>query len=394
MVIEPATELQQARLDHGWTQADVIRELLRHAAIARTPIAKPDSLKTMLSRWENGAHISAPYPELLGQVFRCSTNRLGLSPDAKRTPARRQSTFRVTPRLDLDTVSYFRNVLTEQQRADYIMGPHHLIDVVRAQTVLLDQLLPHAHGPIRLQLVDLACRYNEFAGWLYQDAGDPETAMAFSDCAMDYALEIDDANEISYVLMRKANVAVDLRKPDRAIGLTDAALRDRSKLSPRIRALILGQRARAQAALGTLSNCSKTIEQAYQEVSRPFTDVERFATYCTPAYLAMEAASCLVTLGQYDAAVPIYERSAATWPSDYQRRDQGLCLARLTVAYIGNSDIAGACRSGTQAVELVASATSTRALRELDAVRTRLLPWRHDAEVWELRNQIRQLTKV
>jgi hypothetical protein len=41
----------------------------------------------------------------------------------------------------------------------------------------------------------LSCRYNEFAGWLYQDAGDPDTAMMFSDRAMERALALDDSTK-------------------------------------------------------------------------------------------------------------------------------------------------------------------------------------------------------
>jgi hypothetical protein len=58
----------------------------------------------------------------------------------------------------------------------------------RAQTVLLDQMLPNSRGTVREDLLELAFRYNEFAGWLYQDAGDPDQAMHYTDRSSEYAL--------------------------------------------------------------------------------------------------------------------------------------------------------------------------------------------------------------
>ncbi|HEX5994591.1 MAG TPA: hypothetical protein VFY84_05560 [Jiangellales bacterium] len=86
-------------------------------------------------------------------------------------------------------MDYFRSVFQQHIRADNLMGPRHLVDMVRAQAALLDELLPGARNEVRADLL-LACRYNEFAGWLYQDAGDPTSAMLYSDRAMDYAMAI------------------------------------------------------------------------------------------------------------------------------------------------------------------------------------------------------------
>jgi len=81
----------------------------------------------------------------------------------------------------------------------------------------------------------------------------------------------------------------------------------------------------------------------------------------------MEAASSWSKLGRFDAAIATYERSLPSWP-EALRRDQGLCLARLTNAYAGRGDIEHACATGRQAVDVVRSATSSRALNELQRV--------------------------
>ncbi|GIH14712.1 helix-turn-helix domain-containing protein [Rugosimonospora africana] len=386
--ITPTTPLQAARIDRGWKQAQVIRAVQQQAARDGTPIASAASLKTMLSRWENGQPAEAMYQRLLCKVYGLSPDELGF---ISRQDAQRTGTRRVVPAISTDTVNYFRNVFAEHIRADNLLGPHHLVEVVKAQATLLDHLLPSARNTVKAELTHLACQYNEFTGWLYQDSGDSDKAMSFSDRAMDFALEADDAYKAAYVLMRKANIAIDQGRPERAIGLTEAALRHGEKLPARIRALILSQRARAHATLRQSSDCMRSIEASDREIHRARIDDDDLASYCNPSYIEMEAATCWNLMDMYDAAIPVYERSLAGWPSDGLRRDQGLCLARLTTAYVGRGDIERACATGRRAVSVVKIAMSSRSVDELLRLRTRLTPWRRDEGVSDLNGQIREL---
>jgi len=380
--------LQAARLEIGWKQSQTIHALRRAASNEGVSIAEERSLKTMMSRWENGHdRPDALYQRLLCVVYGRTPDELGL---ANSNPGRAVVLPRLAPAVGPGIVDYFRNVFAEHLRADNLMGPHHLVDVVRAQAALLDQMLPSARGDIRRELLYLACRYNEFTGWLYQDACDAGNAMRYTDRAMDYALEIDDTRETAYVLMRKADIATDLGNPDRAIGLTEAALRHQSRVTPRIRALIFRERGRAYARLGNAGECARALDSALEDVLRPDDQSQDLASYCTPSYINMEAANCWSELSRFDPAVMIYERSLVAWPTSL-RRDQGLCLARLTNTYAGRGDVDRACEAGRQAVDVIRSATSSRALSELQRVRVRLAPWRRDAEVSDLSDRIRGL---
>jgi tetratricopeptide (TPR) repeat protein len=164
-------------------------------------------------------------------------------------------------------------------------------------------MLPNARGIVRRDLLTLAFRYNELAGWLYQDAGNPESAMRYTDRSMEYALELGEPRETVYALMRKADIAGDLEKPDRVIGLTEAALRDQPRVLPRLKALIFRLRGRAYASLGNASECARALDAAQTEVLRPYDAPDDLTAYCTPAYIGMEAASCWSKLGRFDSAV-------------------------------------------------------------------------------------------
>jgi tetratricopeptide (TPR) repeat protein len=380
---KPATRLQAVRFELGWTALRAIHEL--RLAGAR---ASANSLKTMLSRWENGHGGKDPETiRLFCQAYARTPEELGLARDDSDTLVQ---AIRVVPSVGPEMVTYFRNVFGEHLRADNLMGPHHLVDVVYAQASLLDQMLPNAIGQVRRELLTLAFRYNELTGWLCQDAGNPERAMRHTDRSMDYSLELGGQREMSYALMRKADIAADLGKPDRVIGLTDAALRNPKEVPPRLKALVFRLQGRAYAELGNADECARAIDAAQTEASRPYDSPDDLTAYCTPSYIGMEAAVCWTRLGRFDPAIATYERSLAAWPES-MRRDHGLCLARLASAYAGREDVDRACVTGRRAVEVIRTATSSRALVELQRARIRLAPWRRHAEVSDLNDRIRTL---
>ena len=90
----------------------------------------------MLSRWENGKPVDEErYQRLLCKVYDRTLDELGF---VSRRDTRLGSSRRVVPNISPDTVGYFRNIFTEHIRADNLLGPHHLVEVVRAQATLLD----------------------------------------------------------------------------------------------------------------------------------------------------------------------------------------------------------------------------------------------------------------
>jgi hypothetical protein len=104
----------------------------------------------------------------------------------------------------------------------------------------------------------------------------------------------------------------------------------------------------------------------------------------------MESAVSWASLGQSAKAIPALERALATWPTT-QRRDLGLCQARLTSAYTNQGETQQAVETGMQAVDTVRTATSVRAVRELARVRETLMPWRRQSDVAELITLIKGL---
>ena len=73
----------------------------------------------------------------------------------------------------------------------------------------------------------------------------------------------------------------------------------------------------------------------------------------------MEAAHCWVELGQADKAISTLQHSLAGWKPEF-RRDLGLCLARLAVAYVSSDQIENALIVADRSLEIVRDTKSFR----------------------------------
>ena len=82
------SRLREARIAAGWSQAQLIDELVCRANAYGIKIASRASLKTLISRWENGhATPDPPYRSLLQVVFSTDSSALGFSSDDLLTSA-------------------------------------------------------------------------------------------------------------------------------------------------------------------------------------------------------------------------------------------------------------------------------------------------------------------
>ena len=113
----------------------------------------------------------------------------------------------------------------------------------------------------------LACRYEEFLGWLNQDAGRLDQAMVHTDRARDLATGLRDPLLAAYLFMRKSNIATDSGDPALALALVEAALSQTEHAPPTVHAVVLRQKALALAGLGQGSACSDVIAEALETVA-------------------------------------------------------------------------------------------------------------------------------
>ncbi|MEV0238002.1 hypothetical protein [Nonomuraea sp. NPDC050786] len=182
------------------------------------------------------------------------------------------------------------------------MGPPLLISAVKSQIPIVGQVCRVATGTDRIEALTFASELLEFCGWLHQDIGDFTHAMMWTNKALDYAMELGDQRQISYILMRKSLIAIESGDHGHGLGLANAAMSRADALTPRLRAVVLRTRAIAHAHLGEAADSAADYETALIEATAGLTQDENdCAPYCTPAYVAMA--------GERDQACSVIEET-------------------------------------------------------------------------------------
>lgn len=365
----PMTKLRRSRAEMRWSQRQLISRMRPVAIALDVSLPGDDSLITSISRWENGRveRMTADYRQIFRTVYGRTDDELGLVP---------VEAVVAMPPPDgppADVIDYYEALFAEHVRADNLMGPRFVRGIVQVQAEALSSMLRTVRGPARPELVAMTCRYQEFLGWLSQDAGDCDRAMAHTDRARDLAGELRDADLSAYLLMRKSNIATDAGDPVLALRLIEAADRP-GRLPASLRPVILRQKANAHAALGQPQECERAIGQAFDLLVDDTARAASLAPYCTAGYLAMEAGTCWVQLGRPEKALATFRQARASWTPDLHR-DHSLSLARLGTANAAAGNVEDACKAGLIAVELTGPTGSARTLRELQRLRDSLRPW-------------------
>jgi transcriptional regulator with XRE-family HTH domain len=299
----------------------------------------------------------------------------------------------VPERLDPEAIGRLRTILMEYIKIDNLLGPAHLLALMKLHLEFIGELLTVASGHVRTELLTTGAWYAEFAGWLHQDAGNPRPAAYWTNRALGWARAADNPLMVSYVLMRMSNQASGIGDASRTLGLAEAALRGQDRLLPHARALVLRQEARGHALSGDPAACARALAAAQEQAAAPEDqrDGEGPLTgHCTPSYIDEEAADCWMLLGQPRQAVAILEHGLAAWPAPYER-DRGLNVARLAVAHAASREPEQACSVGQEAAAIIGNTWSARATAELRRLPALLAPWPELAPVAELRETVAAL---
>jgi transcriptional regulator with XRE-family HTH domain len=384
---EPVNRLRQMRVEAGWSQAQLIAAMRRVARDLKVALPEPESLKTNVRRWENARVAPGPeYRKVLRIVYGVTDDELGFpAVDTEEAPSLTGG-FAVSR----DGVGYLRTLLDAHVAADNVMGAAQVFGFVKHEAEQVNAATRDARGALRPQVVWTAMRFQELLGWLYQDTGRHDRAMAATNRACDFAAETNDRVWSAYLLMRKSNIAGEAGDPAIARALADAALTALPAPAPRLQAVILRQKANAHAALGEVRQFETAIEQAVTALQAPADEHDEVARYCTERYVAMEAAAGWTRLAAPARALRALTATTTRWP-DGLRRDHGLYLARLATAHAAVGDVDHACLAGRDAIRVARETESARTLAELRRLRCQLLPARGHEQVATIRSAIASL---
>jgi tetratricopeptide (TPR) repeat protein len=149
--------------------------------------------------------------------------------------------------------------------------------------------------------------------------------------------------------------------------------------------MFLAAEARGHALLGDVRSFEVAAGEAVRALDRADPesgDEPAWIRHFDHAYLADELAHCYRDLGQAEAAARAARQSLAGHPESRARR-RAIGLALLASAQIQQRELEEACRTGTQAIELLGTLRSSRGTEYLEDLRDRLEPYAREPAVRE-----------
>jgi len=222
-------------------------------------------------------------------------------------------------------------------QADRLVGSAALLLPVRSHITTVERACEVAMGQDRADVLSFASRFIEFCGWAHPGCwrAGPRDAVHQQGPGLPRS-NWRPADHRVHADAQSFSIATEAGMPGHGVGMASAALARRDALTPRLRAVILRQRAQASAALGESDAASRDADAAVDESCRrgqPGEDDR--APYCSPVYAAMEAGAVRLRLANPWTALAVLERSVrAAWSDTNAAPGSRVCsLARLAEAH-------------------------------------------------------------
>lgn len=262
---------------------------------------------------------------------------------------------------DLKPASYFRAVLCNLIDSDNLFGPAEVIPRAEAHIAEIGRAWANAEGGDRAELIHLRARYAELAAWLYEDLGNHAAAQRWADRALEWSYISGDPELTVIVLTRKTQLACDMRDPDTATGLGQAAART----APQVKyaAAATTYTAHGHALAGDRPAAERGYDKARELVARSDGECE-WGGWLDDSYIEVHRALSLNELGEHQAAAAIFDRALAALPGGFHR-DRGVYLARAARAYAAAREFDHAAKLGIQSLTIAAETGSGRTTSEL-----------------------------
>ncbi|MDT0344419.1 helix-turn-helix domain-containing protein [Streptomyces litchfieldiae] len=221
-------------------------------------------------------------------------------------------------------------------------GPGVLLPSLIAQTHSLEQLALRSGSRTRRELLVLASRFAEYAGWMAQESGNDEAALWWTDRAVELAAAGEDRHLAAYGLVRRSLVSLLRGDVAQALGLAEHALNGNAP--PRIRGLAAQQQAQGHALSGNYRACMRSLDQAREllALDPPDPGAPVIGASHVPDVAAMYTGWCLYHLGQPQRAAEVYAQETARIPG-HAWRTRTRCGIRLALAHAAAGEIERAC---------------------------------------------------
>lgn len=253
---------------------------------------------------------------------------------------------------------------------------YRVLGTMTSPLVVLAQVIAHVHTlrtlangnpePARSELMLLAARVAEFAGWMSQEAGDEVNAVRWTDWAA-RAVAAQDPHFPSFALFRHAEIALYRNDAHQTVELARRAQQDKDA-GPRILGLAARCEAQGHALAGDIRGYEEALDRAAGLLAIPEDHYGPvLGSASVPDEVALARGWSLYDLGRPGDAAELLDQQLVVIPST-ARRARARFGMRRALAHAQYGDIDQACVAAREVLADTAqvdSATIRQDLREL-----------------------------
>ncbi len=270
---------------------------------------------------------------------------------------------------------------------------HRMLGTMTSPRVVLAQVIAHLHTlrslaagnpePMRTDLLLLASRVAEYAGWMSQEAGDEAGALRWTERAVSYAAAGRDPYLASFAQFRRAEIALYQNDPLRTVELARRA-QDDPAAGPRI----LGLGARVEAQGHALAGDERAYRRALDRAAELLATREHgtapvLGSASVSDEVSLARGWSLFDLGRPREAAEILDRQVAAIPLS-ARRARTRFDARRALAHAVSGDVDQACAVTRGLLDDAAQVDSATIRLDLSDLVKTLRRWHNDPAVREL----------
>lgn len=280
-----------------------------------------------------------------------------------------------------DAAAPFRAVFAGLRQLGRVASPAVVLPMVVAQLAALRSL---ARDTGRADLIRLAARCAEYAGWMAQELGDDRAALRWVDMAVDLADTVGDVELRQYALVRRAGVMLYRGDAGQTVALSRQAGTIHGRTTARVTGLAARREAQGHALAGDVDACLRALDRSAEQLGRA-PDTDRAVVLGSATALdqhALTTAWCLYDLGRTAAASDLFHAALATAPPT---RASARFRVRHVLALAACREIDEACAVTRHILDRVGAVDSATIRAELRTVGRALGRWHSHPAVRELR---------
>jgi tetratricopeptide (TPR) repeat protein len=362
------TRLAEVRRELGYPAATTISLLQRRAAAYQITIMSAASLKTKLSRWENG-HEAVGLPEyrrLFREIYGRTDAELGFPEDngTPRPANELRARLAAARTIDPATITAFRAQIDATRRLDRQFGGLTQLEQLRGHIAHVTGLI--AHGPAaghRAALAAALAEASTLAGWQALDRDDHAQAWAHYEHAKHAAREAESARLLAHATAEQSFVLTALDENQAAVEQTAHARTIGDDGPPLLRAWLAAAHGETLAAAGHRDHALRAFDDAAALLPADPTDPALPFLFLAGAHLDRWHGNALAQLGD-PGAIDHLTRALARLPDAWIRARAAL-LVDLAFAHAAAGDRDAALAHARTARRLAQQIHSDRQLRRL-----------------------------